>query len=347
MNLSGWNSRRLAESRASSRARTAVSPMSPVSMPARLTASSGRSKAVAIAASRSPSRSPMRRSPDRTFDDVLGGQRVAPGEELGERCALGRRPGRGLDRGERGGDVGEAGRVADSGRGCRSPGVEQVGHRHAQVGGPVVGRAERPGRRRRRARSRPPRSSPSRGRSCARRPRRTAGRPGRRRRSGARREPGSELVGEQAGLLGGPRRGGDPLGDLAPAAHVGGWYTFVAHAPPRLVPGLDHGRADRPAAACPGEPRRVPALVRRPRRGPPDPLPGRADAGRRDRPLLPGPGRRTRLARAGDPRPRRRPAHRDVRVQPARRATTARPSSTSRSARRTPGVGATAPRRPS
>ena len=71
MNLSGWNSRRLAVASASSRARAAVAPMSPVSMPARLTASSGRSKAVAMAASRSPSRRPMRSSPDRIFTTNL------------------------------------------------------------------------------------------------------------------------------------------------------------------------------------------------------------------------------------------------------------------------------------
>ncbi len=71
MNLSGWNRRRLAEPRASSRARTAVWPMSPVSIPARLTASSGRSNATARAASSNPSRSPIRRSPDRIFTTYL------------------------------------------------------------------------------------------------------------------------------------------------------------------------------------------------------------------------------------------------------------------------------------
>ena len=71
MNLSGWNRRRLAEPRASSRASMAVWPMSPVNIPARLTVSIGRSKATAMAASRSPSRSPIRRSPDRILTTYL------------------------------------------------------------------------------------------------------------------------------------------------------------------------------------------------------------------------------------------------------------------------------------
>ena len=67
MNLSGWNRVIAASARRSSRARTAVRPMSPVSIPARLTASSGRPNAFAMAASSRPSRRPMRSSPLRTF----------------------------------------------------------------------------------------------------------------------------------------------------------------------------------------------------------------------------------------------------------------------------------------
>ncbi len=67
MNLSGWKTVSAASARRSSRASVAVRPTSPVSMPARLTASSGRSKALAMAASSRPSRSPIRSSPLRTL----------------------------------------------------------------------------------------------------------------------------------------------------------------------------------------------------------------------------------------------------------------------------------------
>ncbi len=67
MNLSGWNTARAASPSRSSRASVAVRPTSPVSIPARLTASSGRPKAFASAASSRPSRSPIRSSPLSTF----------------------------------------------------------------------------------------------------------------------------------------------------------------------------------------------------------------------------------------------------------------------------------------
>ena len=67
MNFSGWNRARAASPRRSSRASVAVRPTSPVSIPARLTSSRGRSKAFAIAASSRPSRSPIRSSPLNTF----------------------------------------------------------------------------------------------------------------------------------------------------------------------------------------------------------------------------------------------------------------------------------------
>ena len=69
-----------------------------------------------------------------------------------------------------------------------------------------------------------------------------------------------------------------------------------------VVPGGADRLAGRPAPARPGEPRRVPALVRRPRDRPAGALPGDADATRGDRALLRRPGRRPR--RAGDGRPR-------------------------------------------
>ena len=71
MNLSGWNSASAESSSRSSRASAAVRPMSPLSIPAHFTTSSGRSNALAIAASRRPSRPPMRSSPVRTFTRYL------------------------------------------------------------------------------------------------------------------------------------------------------------------------------------------------------------------------------------------------------------------------------------
>ena len=92
MNLIGWKSARLASSSRSSRASSAIRPMSPVSIPAHLTSSSGRSNAFAIAASTSPSRRPIRSSPREDLDDVLRGQRVRSGQQVAEDPALGRRP---------------------------------------------------------------------------------------------------------------------------------------------------------------------------------------------------------------------------------------------------------------
>ena len=86
-----------------------------------------------------------------------------------------------------------------------------------------------------------------------------------------------------------------------------------------VVPGGDRGRDGHPAPPRPGQRGGLPALVRGPRDRPAGALPGDADAARGDRALLRGPGRRT--GRPGDGRPRAGdgPAHRDVRVQPARR----------------------------
>ena len=75
MNLSGCMRRRRASASRPSLASTAVSPTSPVSIPAQLTSGWGRSKACAIAASNSPSRSPIRNSPVRiltTYRAVAG-----------------------------------------------------------------------------------------------------------------------------------------------------------------------------------------------------------------------------------------------------------------------------------
>ena len=78
MNRSGRKRRRRVVPRRSSRARTAVSPMSPVSIAAFDTASIDRPNARAIAAWRSPSRSPIRSSPARiltTYVAVSASQR--------------------------------------------------------------------------------------------------------------------------------------------------------------------------------------------------------------------------------------------------------------------------------
>ena len=107
MNLIGWKSDRLASSRRSSRASSAIRPMSPVSIPAHLTASSGRSKAFAIAASTSPSRSPIRSSPDRTltmYFAVSGSDRARRSRRI-PLFAAG--PDACLDRGVGGGDLGQ------------------------------------------------------------------------------------------------------------------------------------------------------------------------------------------------------------------------------------------------
>ena len=65
MNWSGRKRRRRVVPSRSSRASTAVSPMSPVSIAAFETACADRSNACAIAAWRSPSRRPIRSSPAR------------------------------------------------------------------------------------------------------------------------------------------------------------------------------------------------------------------------------------------------------------------------------------------
>ena len=71
MNLIGCINRRRASSRRPSLARSAVSPTSPVIIPASCTAAWGFSKASATAASSKPSRRPMRNSPVRTLTTYL------------------------------------------------------------------------------------------------------------------------------------------------------------------------------------------------------------------------------------------------------------------------------------
>ena len=120
-----------------SRASVAVRPMSPVSIPAHLTSASGRSNAFAIAASRRPSRSPIRSSPLRTLTMDARRQRVRAREQVAQR-RLARRPRRLLDRrtrrrlGQRRRDLGVR----------RGRPRQHVGHRGAQVRRAVVGLAQ-------------------------------------------------------------------------------------------------------------------------------------------------------------------------------------------------------------
>ena len=71
--------------------------------------------------------------PGQDLDHVLGGQWIAPGEQLGEDRPFRRRAGGGLDRAEGGGDVARLGGFADRRSSPVGP-AEQVGHRDAKVG---------------------------------------------------------------------------------------------------------------------------------------------------------------------------------------------------------------------
>ena len=154
---------------------------------------------------------------------------------------------------------------------------------------------------------------------------------------------GPEVVGEQGRLLGraasSPRRARRARSSDAWRR----WYTVPTMAQ-RTGSRRRWSATGRPAAPRPGESRRVPALVRRPRDRPAGPLPGDADATRGDRAVLRRAGRRARGA--GDGGPRARPTGWSGRARSASSmARTARRCTTSRSARRTPGARATAPRR--
>ena len=88
MNLSGWKSASSASPSRSSRASSASRPMSPVSIPDHLTSSMGRSKALAMAASTSPSRNPIRSSPPRTLTIALAVGGSARASRSWRSCAL-------------------------------------------------------------------------------------------------------------------------------------------------------------------------------------------------------------------------------------------------------------------
>jgi len=136
MNLMGWSSRKRASSRRPSLARTAVSPTSPVSIPASCTSAAGLSNASAMAASSSPSRSPMRSSPVRILTTYLAVRPVAAPEQRAEDRTLGRGSGGGLHRGiglRHFHDPRGVARVRLFG-----PVRENVGHGPAQVRGAIV-----------------------------------------------------------------------------------------------------------------------------------------------------------------------------------------------------------------
>ena len=184
------------------RARTAVRPTSPVSIPAHLTRSSGRSKAWAMAASRQPLAQPDAQLAGEHLHDVLrrrAGRHRS--QERPEDRALARGPRRRLDRRVRLRDLEE--RRSAVGRRLRAPAPSA--RRTPRCPGPTSGRtrrrARRPGRppplRRR------PRSSPSRGPSPAGRPPGTGAPRGRPLRRGA--PPGRASGGRRRGGPSSPR----------------------------------------------------------------------------------------------------------------------------------------------
>ena len=348
MNLSGWNSASAASPSRSSRASAAVRPTSPVSIPAHLTSSSGRSKALAMAASSRPSRSPMRSSPLRTLTMYFAVSGSTTGRAGVEERRLARRPGGRLDRRERRGDLGERRarrRVAARGR----PPSSTSADRQPEVGRAVVGR----GAARRRSApghaQRPRRASADQPRPVARWSASGNGRPVRKTAaigssSGVRR---AQVVGEDRRLLGrlssSPRR--------ARRARSSGawrrWYTVSVDAPStrgsRII-----SRAI--ASSCAGTSREN---LRDFMRWYQDPEVARltryqdgADAARGDRALLHDAGRSapTRWRWASTSATRTGSSGRARSASST--ATTARRCSTSRSASATPGATATAPRRP-
>ena len=255
MNLIGWKRARLASASRSSRASSAIRPMSPVSIPAHFTASSGRSNAFAIAASTRPSRSPIRSSPDRTltrYFAVSGSARARSSRKI---PLFARRPGGRLDRGDRL-------RRPRAGSGTPSgPGRDRraSGRPRPPCPGPTTGRRPR------RARI----AAPGRG------PVTVVAIVGPAEAGGAliglgERTPGQEDDGDRE-LRGrqdrrGSRRGGRSSrrsGSWRRRARrprsSDAWRAMVyraADGPPTLVSRCADGRTRRPPAACPGEPPR-------------------------------------------------------------------------------------------
>ena len=132
-----------------------------------------------MAASTSPSRSPIRSSPDEDLDDVLGGQRVATGRGARARTAALARPARTRSRSRRRRRPPRAASGSISGSAAR--GRRRRGPRPPPCPDRTTGRTPRRARRagRRRGRSRSTRSPTSRDRPPADPPRRRAVRSGR------------------------------------------------------------------------------------------------------------------------------------------------------------------------
>ena len=188
-------------------------------MPACLTASSGRSKARAIAASTSPSRRPIRRSPPRTLTTCLAVSGSVRSSSVRRMAAFRAGPDAVFDRRERLGHLGER-RAAILRRGVTGR-REHVGHRDPEVGRTVVGLAQGRFGRRRRGPLRSRQSPTSRGQSRAGRLRRTADLSEDRRDRQLIGRQGSQVVGKDRRLLRGLRGRRESLGHLAPATHGG------------------------------------------------------------------------------------------------------------------------------
>ena len=271
---------------------------------------------------------------------VSGSERASSSRR---RAALRGRAGGGLDRGERRGDLGEGRR--SGGSGAWPAAVEHVRDAATEVRRAVVGLAEG-------ARGTPassataPRWPTSRGRSPAGRPR--EGRPVRK----------TAAIGQLVGGRGcaGSRRGGAVFSEVRVVA-----ATRSASSLQRRMAAMVYRLRRWPTASwfpeviegtrvvlrrhVPANLARVPALVRRPRGRPPDALPGRPDAARRDRAVLRRPRGRTGPLVDGHPRARRRTGSSGPAPSASSTATTAPRCTTSRSARRMRGATATAPRR--
>ena len=322
--------------------------MSPVSIPAHLTSSSGRSNAFAMAASSEALAQADPQLAAEHLDDVLGGQRVGAGEQrpAGSADLRGRARG-GLDRLERGGHLGEC-RAAARLRARVRRAVEHVLDREAQVGVAVVGLAERrpvdAGDLRDGVGDRRPAQA---GRALVGLRERPAGEEDGRDRQLLGRQ-GVEVVGEQRGLLGGPGGRRHALGKLAPAAHGGDGIPCRPMAPRAWFPEVDRRGPEVVLR------RHVPENLTAFRRWYADPEIARL-ARYQEAPMRPDEIERFFAARVvgpdalamADPRARR-PTGSSARARSASStATTARRCTTSRSARRMPGARATAPRRPS
>ena len=171
-----------------------------------------------------PLAQPDAQLPGEDLDHVLGGQRVAALQQIGEDGALGRGAGSGLDRGEGLGHFPQRRRAA---RVRLAPDAAQyVGHGLAQVGGAVVGLAERSGRRTRHVARDGRDRRPANARRIAGPPRRMGARSGKWRRGAARRPeaaPGSARAARSSRRCESCRRRVRP----ARSSHAWRrWYTF-------------------------------------------------------------------------------------------------------------------------